>query len=167
MTKDLFLNNGQEALVDSDIYEKIKMFSWKLDTHGYVYRNSGQKVYLHHFVLGEKENGKFADHINGNVLDNRRANLRWVTIGQSNCNRKSQGGTSRYKGVSFDAQKKRYRVQIWFNEKKTHGGYFSDEISAAMAYDVLARELHGKFARLNFPHIDASSCQLCLNWANV
>jgi len=162
MTRELILRDGQITIVNSDIFEKVHLFIWKVDKEGYVCRGGNnrkkkrKRIYLHRFILGNPEiceDKKIADHINGNILDNRRENLRWVTIGQSNCNRKAQGGSSQYKGVSFNTGNGKFRVQIWFNNKKTHGGYFEDELSAAMAYDVLAKELHGEFARLNFPEI--------------
>lgn len=65
------------------------------------------------------------DHINGDGLDNTRENLRICTQGQNNRNRKaSKNGTSKYLGVSWDKDKKRWRCQIRTNGKAKKLGRF-------------------------------------------
>ena len=63
-------------------------------------------VYLkmHHAILGKPPQGYVVDHINGNRLDNRRCNLRFVTHQQNAFNTRKhrvENGTSRFKGVSY------------------------------------------------------------------
>jgi len=58
---------------------------------------------------------------------------------------------SGFKGVCWHKQKKKSRAQIDVNGKRTHLGYFSDPVQAAIAYDSAALELYGEFARLSFP----------------
>ncbi|WP_458761261.1 HNH endonuclease [Afipia sp. TerB] len=48
----------------------------------------GKRIYLHHVVLPGKRYPEYVrDHINRDKLDNRAANLRWVTFSQSAQNR--------------------------------------------------------------------------------
>jgi hypothetical protein len=91
------------------------------------------------------------DHINGVKDDNRPSNLRPVTDANNRCNSGSREGTSRYCGVSWCKRLEKWKVQITLDYKQRHLGYFHDEEEAARAYDAAAIELHGEFARLNFP----------------
>ena len=95
----------------------------------------------------------FVDHINHNGLDNRKANLRPATCAQNNYNRihlrKSQ--SSKYTGVSWQKQSKKWMVQIRYKGRRIFLGLFEDEIQAAKAYDKAAKIYHGEFASLNFP----------------
>lgn len=58
--------------------------------------------------------------------------------------------TSSYHGVSWHKRSQRWAVQIRNNGKRLHVGYFGDELSAALAYDRVARQLRGERARVNF-----------------
>ncbi len=99
-------------------------------------------------VFGEIPKGLWVDHIDGDVLNNRRGNLRIVTPQQSGANQKSRGGASSYRGVA------RGRGDKWFAQLSSGGvrwnlGTFDTEAEAAAAYDEKAKEVHGEFARLN------------------
>lgn len=91
------------------------------------------------------------DHINRNGLDNRRANLRLVTIAQNNMNRRPWSRSSKFKGVSFHKNQNRFIARITVNGKRLHLGSFINESAAAKAYDKAALEHFGQFAYLNFP----------------
>lgn len=88
------------------------------------------------------------DHINGNAIDNRIANLRVVTPLQSVWNtggrRKS---TSGLKGVSLHRKTGLWLAQIRENGAKKFLGYFKTQEDAAKAYQAKARVLHGEFYR--------------------
>ncbi len=60
--------------------------------------------------------------------------------------------TSKYKGVSWYQPTKKWKVQITYQKKALHIGYFDDEVTAALMYDAKAFELRGNKACLNFPH---------------
>ena len=90
------------------------------------------------------------DHINRNSLDNRKANLRPVTAMQNTWNTKRKGGTSRFKGVTWNKREKKWKVQLAHKWKSIHLGLFTDEIEAAKTYDEAAKKYRGEFAVLNF-----------------
>ncbi len=154
------LTQGKYAIVDDSDYEWLSHWKWHTfkghKTH-YAVRQTGlrpQKSILMHRLISNPPNGLEPDHINHNGLDNRRANLRLCTRTQNLQNaRARQGGTSRYKGVSWDKWgklKKQWRADIQINKKRIHLGYFENEIEAAQKYDQKAKELFGEFAYTNF-----------------
>lgn len=77
----IYNNKSEErarAFVDKDDKPLVeKVGSWCMDRGGYV-MNGSVKTAMHRFLLGKKK-GLEIDHINGNKLDNRRSNLRFVT----------------------------------------------------------------------------------------
>lgn len=107
---------------------------------------------MHHLVI-DIPPGLFPDHINHNGLDNRKANVRPVTRAQNVWNRRKfkRPTRSKYKGVDWAIDMKRWRARIRVNGRRIYLGSFSDELEAAKAYDRAARKYHGQFAALNFP----------------
>jgi len=107
---------------------------------------------MHREVIDIPEH-MLCDHINGNGLDNRAANLRPATVSQNLCNRrKTKANTrSKYKGLEWDKTQRKWKARIQHNGRKIYLGSFSNEIDAAKAYDEKARKLFKEFACLNFP----------------
>jgi hypothetical protein len=59
--------------------------------------------------------------------------------------------TSRFKGVYWKWEMKRWCARIRWEGKTRSLGNFRDEIAAAQAYDEAARQWFGEHAWLNFP----------------
>ena len=96
------------------------------------------------------ENKRCVDHIDGNSLNDRVENLRWATSQENAQNRKGySGGSSIYKGISFDKRMKKWRARITLNNKLNHLGFFDCEIEAHKAYDEAAKKYFGQFAKIN------------------
>ena len=153
------LTKGQFAIVDAEDYEKLAGYKWYAEKKGrtfYAERTDrgvrkNRNIPMHREILGAPK-GKIVDHINHNGLDNRRANLRLVTIEQNTWNTRKKSGhcSSQYKGVSWQKSSGRWKSIIVYKGKWIFIGYFDDEELAAKAYDAKARELFGEYAALNF-----------------
>ena len=95
------------------------------------------------------------DHINMNVLDNRKENLRKCTKSENARNtEKRKDNTSGAKGVCWSAEKRKWRVTITVDKKTLHVGYFNNKNQAIEKYNEKAVELHKEFARLNIINKD-------------
>jgi len=156
------LNRGYEALVDDEDYERVVEFNWFvcIKPHSRVIyaqrhgpRNKGTRatIGLHRFILKVSDSNTHVDHINHNGLDCRKSNLRKCTRSENCRNRRktTRKTTSRFKGVSFDAESGRWLAQIWVGKRNRKLGRFKTEIEAAKSYNDAASELHGPFALLN------------------
>lgn len=142
----------KHTLVDADDFEYLSQFTWGLHSQGYAIRSvpkgNGRKIFLHREVMRAKKDQR-VDHINGDVLDNRKANLRFCNNTENSRNRKkSINNTTGHKGVSFEQGL--WRARIWVDGKPKHLGNYKDKESAARAYDDGAIKYFGEFARLNF-----------------
>lgn len=101
-------------------------------------------VTMHRLLLGPP--GRIG-HLNGNGLDNRRANLVRQTQAEILAKRRPSGGASQYKGVAWDKGPGRWVAR--FRGKNL--GRFQSEEAAARAFDAAAYAYWGVLAYLNFP----------------
>jgi hypothetical protein len=159
MAKKIPLTKGRFALVDDDDFAWLARMKWCVSGGLYGARQRGPTlVLMHRLILGEPAG--HVDHINGDGFDNRRENLRLASPLQNQWNRRSsRGSTSRFKGVYFDVKYNNWKACISLRERRPDGrqgktlhlGTYLTEEEAARAYDRHARQVHGQFARLNFP----------------
>lgn len=156
----LILSQGQHTVVDDHVYEWASKFKWsavRFKNKFYAFRNgllsdgTRRSIYLHREIL-KAAPGVEVDHIDGDELNNLNNNLRFCTKTENNRNRpRTTANTSGYKGVSPHSTPGKWRAYISASGPKKHLGLFNTAIEAAHAYDRAAVELHGEFARLNFP----------------
>lgn len=153
------LTKGFRATVDDLDYARLSSSKW----HAWVKtRSDGSKlVYaqcntgkMHRIILNAPR-GVFVDHIDGDGLNNTRANLRLVTVGENNLNRRGvfkRSGcftSSRFKGVTWNRAKGKWQAAIRVDGRSKHLGLFTQEQSAAEAYNKAAAIAFGPFAKLN------------------
>ena len=90
------------------------------------------------------------DHINGDPLDNRIANLRICNSRQNSHNISARRSASGFKGVAT-TKRGNFVAQIKAEGVNRYLGVFSKAEDAARRYDAVASIAFGEFANLNFP----------------
>lgn len=133
-------------LIDESDLELVRPYSCCLSKTGYVVaRIDGKVQRVHRFIIGAKA-GEVVDHINGNTLDNRRANLRICTA-KENARNTSASRTSKtgFPGIRITKFGK-YNVRIMVNRKNLHIGNFDDLASAIDARKAAEIKYFGEFS---------------------
>lgn len=156
------LTKGYFAKVDDDDFERLSRYKWQISIGKkgkgtpYAKRStskSGKKfgIYMHREVLNiSVERGKFGlDHIDGDSLNNQKANLRLATYGQNAMNRRTPKHSTPFKGVTLCKAMGKFQAYIQIEKKLKHLGFFEKCEDAAMAYDVAAIAHFGEFALTN------------------
>jgi hypothetical protein len=152
ITELALANSDRVAVIDDDDYARASKLNWRLNRMGYVEASvDGTRVLLHRFVMRERKPEVFIDHKDGDRLDNRKGQLRRATAKQNGWNKGKPKVecSSQYKGVSFDAERGKWYSCIHYEGKTRRLGRFASQEEAAAAYDAAAKELFGKWARLN------------------
>lgn len=143
-------------LVDEVDYELVSAFSWSCFPSRNTFYGACTQIPIrgmlaHRFIM-KPPVGLVVDHINRNGLDNRRSNLRVVTVTENNWNVPPRAGRrSEFRGVVFEKRQGNYYAKISVDGKKVHLGTFPTEEEAARAFDFAAKQYRGQFAQLNFP----------------
>lgn len=110
----------------------------------------GVRYRLHRYLLGVSDPTIYIDHINGDVLDNRRANLRLASNArnQMNARRHRDKLSDLPKGVTLAKCNpgRPYQVRISVLGVRYQIGYFESVVAAESAYLKAAEYLHGEFA---------------------
>lgn len=147
------LTKGFFAIVDVDDLPLVSRHNWQvLRVQKLAYAAADcNAILMHRLLLGlSKGDRQFVDHIDGDGLNNRRSNLRLANRSQNQWNRRSVGvGSSKFKGVSWVARKKRWAASIYVYNVRHCLGTYRDEREAAIAYNRAASKYFGEFARLN------------------
>ena len=134
---------GEVALIDDEDWCGVRLYSWHL-SGGYVVsclnpvwqHQHGTTVRLHRFVLRLPNDTRVVDHINRNVLDNRKCNLRITNKTVNGLNTAQQHTWRAYpKGIKI-ARNGKYEARV----SQKHIGTFATLQEAVAARDAYIRE---------------------------
>lgn len=143
----LIVVNKIQFNIDDDCYPYFMSNSWTVVSSGYLYTTTPSYTYFHRAVIGAKS-GELVDHINLDIKDNRRANLRIVTRQQNEANKPKVywKTTSKYKGVTWNKREKYWVAQIKVNQKGIRLGRFKTEDEAYACRLKAEQKYFGDFA---------------------
>ncbi|HAR45060.1 MAG TPA: endonuclease [Nitrospiraceae bacterium] len=163
--KTIPLTQGKVAIVDADDYAMLIKHKWIADKKRRDYcacrsvgpRSSRKTIYMHRVILGAGPH-EMVDHINGDGLDNRKANIRKCTHAENQRNIHARNSICGFKGVT-KVQRNYQLKKPWVacitvgckQSRRIHLGYFENPVDAAHAYDHAAQKYFGEFANCNFP----------------
>ena len=109
-----------------------------------------RKLYLEHRLVFLYHHGylpKIIDHIDGNGLNNSIGNLREATCAQNLRNsRKGKGNTSGHKGVVWDKDRNKWRVQLNVSGSTKNFGRYEDFELACLVADEARDKYHDEFS---------------------
>jgi len=100
---------------------------------------------MHRLIAGCTETNRIVDHINGDRLDNQRANLRIVSRWQNKNNAKIPRLPTGYEGIMFDRFKESYAVILYDKQHRAILGEYRTIEQAIAVRD--AEEKQGGFTR--------------------
>jgi hypothetical protein len=136
-----------ETVIDASDAPRVKMFHWVLEGRKSPYaraRIDGNHVIKLHRLI-TSFSFEIVDHVNGNTLDNRAANLRGVTAGQNRSNSKGK----KHPGVKVKASG--FEAYINLNRKYKALGTFKTIEEAEAVHRAAHIEAYGEFSKFNRP----------------
>lgn len=138
MSRMIKCREGQVAWVDDEDYEKLIRYYWKAYQNGNTFYPRRRLPHTKYFgwsmywdILGRPDKGFVIDHIDGDGMNNRKENLRVVTVRQNSQN-KHTAKTSQYPGVHRANNK--WIAKITIEGSLIQLGAYDVELEAFEAY---------------------------------
>lgn len=145
----LIIANGKTFKVDLEDVEKLSKYIWNSNKRGYAQTGNKSETYmqLHRYIMNCKKNdNKIIDHINRDITDNRKCNLRIVTQKENMYNKNPRKDSkSGFRGVYYRENKsKKWYADIKVNYKTIHIGTY-DTFEEAKQARLKAEKEYFKF----------------------
>lgn len=125
---------NESFIIDTEDYDLCKNYTWWTNSAGYLEtRKDGKRIFLHRLITNCPE-GKFVDHINHDVSNNTKDNLRIVSNSQNVMNtmvrKDNQCGI---KGVHRRKDCDRWEAHIYKDGKPYYLGIYKTKEEAIAA----------------------------------
>lgn len=149
-------NTNNPFYFDLEDYDLIKNFCWREEKKGYlrtsiVTNGEEKQIILHRLIMNlSNEKNLFVDHINHNVYDNRKQNLRIVTNTQNSQNSKPKSkNKTGVHGVDFRKDCKKWVTRITVNGKRIFLGKFDTFEEAVQVRIEAENKYFGEYSYWN------------------
>lgn len=146
-------DTNEKFYFDLEDYDLIKDYCWSTTDSSYLRANdllpfSRKHIRMHRLVMDKLDNDNLViDHINHNVKDNRKCNLR---ICEETDNGKNKtllsSNTSGVTGVSFNKKYGKYEAYITIKYKRKNLGYYEKIEAATKARKDAEEKYFGEFS---------------------
>lgn len=139
-----------EFIIDREDLKRIKYLKWRIDSQNRIktgnHTNTKPTIELARMIMNCRDEDLVVDHINGNLLDNRKTNLR-ICIQSENVKnqRLNKDNTSEFTGVSYDKARLRWTAEIRNDDKRTHLKRWKRKSEAVYARYVAEQILYKEF----------------------
>ena len=135
---------------DKEDYYLIKDFYWN-SNDGYARATDVKNkctIQMHRLIMGcERFDDTCVDHINHDIFDNRKCNLRICTNFQNNANKGlREDNSSGVSGVVLDKRTNNWIAQILIDRKHIHLGVFKDKNDAIKARKEAEQKYYGEYS---------------------
>lgn len=132
-TYDINGNVVSTYKIDAEDYPLISKFKWRT-VKGYA--TYGSTIHYLHRVLTSAKNGQQIDHINLDITDNRKCNLR---IADNSLNQNNKRGYNKYgtKGIEYHKNINKWSAYFRINNKQYHSLCYISKEEAAFARFIL------------------------------
>lgn len=147
---------SENYIIDSEDFDLVIKYCWSVLSLKNKYavtkiKNTHDKydnLFLHNLIMGNLNKEYVVDHIDGNILNNRKSNLRLTTLNLNAKNLKTyKTNTSGTKGVCFDKKHGQWTAYIQCNKKRMFLGRFDDVNEAIRARKVAEIKHFGEYSR--------------------
>lgn len=134
-------------IIDKEDYDKIKGLYWQNSLGGKppkgrpAHKNKdGSVIFIYHYILGIKDiHNQVVDHINRNYLDNRKENLRLVTVKENSKNHLA-------KNFSYSKLQNKFEVTLGLDYTTLHLGFFDSITQAHIHAHNMRIKYYGEYA---------------------
>lgn len=130
------LTQGQIATIDAEDFERLSKWNWhaawnKHTKSFYARRRNEEGVVPMHSEIMRADRGIIVDHVSRVTLDNRKQNLRCVTVlVQAQNHNIQRNNTSGFRGVYATESGLRWVASKRINKQRFHLGTYSSKIAA-------------------------------------
>lgn len=132
----------QTYRINTEDYPKVRPFKWNTLSTGYAATRDPKtkKIILLHRLIMEAKDGEQVDHINQDITDNTRTNLRYCTNSLNMANRKAYN-TLKIKGV-YQHRNGKYNAYIRRDNKQYHSPMYETQEEACFARYILEQLIY-------------------------
>lgn len=143
-TYDSYGNVVETYIIDKEDVIKLEKHKWRTvykkdKPYLFTGNQKSEKIYFHRLIM---DNPKLqVDHIDGNTLNNRKENLRIVSLQDNMKNlKKKKDNTSGIRGVSYSNKTHKYKVDFTYEKQRKYFKEFNNISQAVYLRYLLEKE---------------------------